>query len=250
MTSGDLAYTVGVEQGQVRVDGGAPFLMQLRVTHVLRRVNGQWWLVHRHADFPPRRPTRVVIAPNSDHPSPTSEHDMSTQPALPPRRIAFAAFAGTTIEFYDFFIYGTAAALVFGTVFFPALGSAAGTVAALATFAVAFLARPLGSAIFGHLGDRLGRKRTLIFTLTLMGMSTVAVGLLPGAASIGIAAPDHLGPAALRPGSCGRRRVGWRGVARGGVRPGGPPRPVHRVPPARPGRGVRPDQRHLLWSSG
>ena len=115
---------------------------------------------------------------------------MSTQPDLPPRRIAFAAFAGTTIEFYDFFIYGTAAALVFGTVFFPALGSAAGTVAALATFAVAFLARPLGAAIFGHLGDRLGRKRTLILTLTLMGMSTVAVGLLPGAASIGIAAPS------------------------------------------------------------
>jgi MFS family permease len=105
------------------------------------------------------------------------------------RRIAFAAFAGTTIEFYDFFIYGTAAALVFGTVFFPALGASAGTVAAIATFAVAFLARPLGSAIFGHLGDRLGRKRTLIFTLLLMGGSTVAVGLLPSAASIGIAAP-------------------------------------------------------------
>jgi MFS family permease len=105
------------------------------------------------------------------------------------RRVAFAAFAGTTIEFYDFFIYGTAAALVFGRVFFPALGAAAGTVAALATFAVAFLARPLGSVVFGHLGDRLGRKRTLVVTLLLMGFSTVAVGLLPGAASIGIAAP-------------------------------------------------------------
>ena len=109
--------------------------------------------------------------------------------ALPSRRIAFAAFAGTTIEFYDFFIYGTAAALVFGTVFFPALGAAAGTVAAIATFAVAFLARPLGSVLFGHLGDRLGRKRTLIATLTLMGLATVAVGLLPGAATIGVAAP-------------------------------------------------------------
>jgi MFS family permease len=108
---------------------------------------------------------------------------------VPSRRIAFAAFAGTTIEFYDFFIYGTAAALVFGTVFFPALGAAAGTVAAIATFAVAFRARPLGSVLFGHLGDRLGRKRTLIATLALMGLATVAVGLLPGAATIGVAAP-------------------------------------------------------------
>jgi MFS family permease len=105
------------------------------------------------------------------------------------RRIGFAAFAGTTIEFYDFFIYGTAAALVFGTVFFPALGPAAGTVAAIATFAVAFVARPLGSALFGRLGDRLGRKRTLIATLLLMGGATVGVGLLPGAATIGVAAP-------------------------------------------------------------
>ena len=114
---------------------------------------------------------------------------MHTPSPVSHRRIAFAAFAGTTIEFYDFFIYGTAAALVFGTVFFPALGPAAGTVAAIATFAVAFLARPLGSALFGHLGDRLGRKATLIATLLLMGGSTVAVGLLPGAATIGVAAP-------------------------------------------------------------
>ena len=112
-----------------------------------------------------------------------------TPPSDPLRRVAFAAFAGTTIEFYDFFIYGTAAALVFGKVFFPALGAAAGTVAAIATFAVAFLARPLGAVLFGHLGDRLGRKRTLILTLTLMGASTVAVGLLPSAATIGVAAP-------------------------------------------------------------
>ena len=94
---------------------------------------------------------------------------MPIQSPVSHRRIAFAAFAGTTIEFYDFFIYGTAAALVFGTVFFPALGAAAGTVAAIATFAVAFLARPLGSALFGHLGDRLGRKATLIATLTADG---------------------------------------------------------------------------------
>lgn len=88
----------------------------------------------------------------------TTQTDALSEPVTDPaqmRRIAFAAFAGTTIEFYDFFIYGTAAALVFGKVFFPALGTAAGTIAALATFAVAFLARPLGSVLFGHLGDRL-----------------------------------------------------------------------------------------------
>jgi metabolite-proton symporter len=114
----------------------------------------------------------------------------TTAPAgVPMRRIALAGFAGTTIEFYDFFIYGTAAALVFGKVFFPALGSVAGTVASFATFAVAFIARPLGSLIFGHIGDRIGRKRTLVTTLLLMGISTFAIGLLPGAGTIGALAP-------------------------------------------------------------
>jgi MFS family permease len=108
------------------------------------------------------------------------------------RRIAVAALAGTTIEFYDFLVYGTAAALVFGTVFFPALGAVAGTAAALATVGVAPLVRPLGAVVFGHLGDRLGRKRTLIYTLLLMGLASVAVGLLPGTAAIGGAAPAVL----------------------------------------------------------
>jgi metabolite-proton symporter len=105
------------------------------------------------------------------------------------RRVAFASCAGTTIEFYDFFIYGTAAALVFPTVFFPALGDSAASVASFATFAVAFIARPLGAIGFGHFGDRLGRKKTLISTLLLMGAATVAIGLLPGAATIGVTAP-------------------------------------------------------------
>jgi MFS family permease len=105
------------------------------------------------------------------------------------RRVAVASCVGTTIEFYDFFIYGTAAALVFPKVFFPALGSTAGTVASFATFAVAFIARPVGAVSFGHFGDRIGRKRTLISTLLLMGVSTVLIGLLPGAATIGVAAP-------------------------------------------------------------
>jgi MFS family permease len=105
------------------------------------------------------------------------------------RRVAIASCVGTTIEFYDFYIYGTAAALVFPKVFFPALGSTAGTVAAFATFAVAFVARPVGAVVFGHYGDRIGRKRTLIATLLLMGISTVLIGGLPGAATIGVAAP-------------------------------------------------------------
>ena len=116
----------------------------------------------------------------------------SGETTFPMSRIAVASLAGTTIEFYDFFIYGTAAALVFGKVFFPGLGASAATVAAFATFGVAFFFRPLGSILFGHLGDRLGRRTTLIYTLLLMGLSTVTIGLLPGATSIGIAAPIAL----------------------------------------------------------
>ncbi|OXM72752.1 MULTISPECIES: MFS transporter [Amycolatopsis] len=115
---------------------------------------------------------------------------MSSQtPAVPMRKVAVASCVGTTIEYYDFFIYGTAAALVFPKVFFPALGATAGTVASFATFAVAFIARPVGAILFGHYGDRIGRKRTLISTLLLMGIATVLIGLLPGAATIGVAAP-------------------------------------------------------------
>jgi MFS family permease len=114
-------------------------------------------------------------------------NDPSVIPRM--RRVALASCVGTTIEFYDFFIYGTAAALVFPKVFFPALGSTAGSVASFATFAVAFVARPVGAMIFGHYGDRYGRKQTLIATLLLMGSATVLIGLLPGAATIGIAAP-------------------------------------------------------------
>ena len=114
---------------------------------------------------------------------------MVNEPKVPMRRIAIASCVGTTIEFYDFFIYGTAAALVFPKVFFPALGPAAATVASFATFAVAFVARPVGAVVFGHFGDRIGRKRTLISTLLLMGIATTLIGLLPGAATIGVAAP-------------------------------------------------------------
>ena len=123
--------------------------------------------------------------------APLRARPVDTEPTAA-RRIALAALAGTTIEFYDFLVYGTAAALVFGTVFFPALGAVAGTAAALATVGVAPLVRPVGAIIFGHLGDRLGRKRTLIYTLLLMWLASVAVGLLPCTAAIGGAAPAVL----------------------------------------------------------
>ncbi|MEU7487855.1 MFS transporter [Streptomyces sp. NPDC042319] len=104
-------------------------------------------------------------------------------------RAGIGAFIGSTIEWFDFYIYGTASALVFDKVFFPELDGALGTLVAFATFWVGFLARPLGGIIFGHYGDRLGRKKTLVITLLMMGVSTTAIGLLPGYASIGIAAP-------------------------------------------------------------
>lgn len=104
-------------------------------------------------------------------------------------RILTASLIGTTIEFFDFYIYATAAVLVFPKLFFPATDPTSATLESLATFALAFFARPLGAAIFGHFGDRKGRKATLVAALMTMGPSTVAIGLLPGYASIGIAAP-------------------------------------------------------------
>lgn len=105
------------------------------------------------------------------------------------RRVAAACFVGSAIEFYDFLIYGTAAALVFPTVFFPHLSAAGATVASMGTFATAFVSRPLGAAVFGYFGDRLGRKKTLIATLLIMAVSTVGVGLVPSSGAIGTAAP-------------------------------------------------------------
>jgi metabolite-proton symporter len=106
-----------------------------------------------------------------------------------PRQVLFASLVGTTIEFFDFYIYATAAVLVFPRLFFPASDPASATLASLATFAIAFLARPVGSALFGHFGDRVGRKTTLVAALLTMGVSTVTIGMLPTYASIGIAAP-------------------------------------------------------------
>jgi metabolite-proton symporter len=105
------------------------------------------------------------------------------------RRATIASVVGTTIEWYDFFLYGTAAALVFPQLFFPGQNAFAGVLAAFATQFVGFVARPVGAAIFGHFGDRIGRKTTLMATLFLMAFGTVLIGLLPTYQSIGIAAP-------------------------------------------------------------
>ena len=110
-------------------------------------------------------------------------------PPAKPRTILFASLIGTTIEFYDFYIYATAAVLVFPRLFFPASDPGAATLQSLATFAIAFLARPVGSALFGHFGDRIGRKSTLVAALLTMGVSTILIGLLPTYDRIGVAAP-------------------------------------------------------------
>lgn len=107
-------------------------------------------------------------------------------------RVVLASFIGTTIEWYDFFLYGTAAALVFNQVFFPELDPLAGTMAAFATYAVGFFARPVGGIVFGHFGDRMGRKSMLVTTLMLMGTATFLIGVLPTYDQIGVAAPALL----------------------------------------------------------
>lgn len=109
-----------------------------------------------------------------------------------PRKAALASWIGSAVEYYDFFIYGTAAALVFGKIFFPSFDPVAGTVAAFATFGVGYVTRPIGAVLLGHIGDRYGRKKVLTFTLLLMGVSTFMVGLLPTYAQVGISAPVML----------------------------------------------------------
>ncbi|WP_371600847.1 MFS transporter [Streptomyces sp. NBC_00564] len=106
-----------------------------------------------------------------------------------PLRVATASFVGTAIEWYDYFIYGMAAAIAFGPLFFPAVSSAAGTLAAFATYSVGFLARPVGGIIMGHFGDRVGRKSMLVISLLTMGIATVGIGLLPTYATVGVWAP-------------------------------------------------------------
>ncbi len=106
-----------------------------------------------------------------------------------PRQVLFASLIGTTIEFFDFYIYATAAVLVFPRLFFPPADPAAARLASLATFGVAFFARPVGAVLFGHFGDRVGRKTTLVLALLCMGLATFVIGLLPGYGTLGVAAP-------------------------------------------------------------
>src|ERR1700752_2679510 len=102
------------------------------------------------------------------------------------RPVVVASFIGTTIEWYDFFLYGTAAALVFNRLFFPTVDPLIGTLSAFGTFAVGFLARPLGGIVFRHFGDRVGRKSMLVYSLVIMGVATFLIGLLPTHDAIGI----------------------------------------------------------------
>ncbi|MBI0326041.1 MFS transporter [Burkholderia plantarii] len=115
-----------------------------------------------------------------------AQHGSST---VSQRRIVFASFIGTAIEFYDFYVYATAAALVIGPVFFPHGSATAQALSAFVTFGIAFIARPIGSFLFGHFGDRFGRKSTLVASLLVMGVSTTAIGFVPGYAAIGALAP-------------------------------------------------------------
>ena len=117
---------------------------------------------------------------------------MVRPPLNRPAQVLFASLIGTTIEFFDFYIFATAAVLVFPRLFFPAADPASAVLASLATFAIAFFARPVGSALFGHFGDRIGRKATLVAALLTMGLSTVSIGLLPTYATIGVASPALL----------------------------------------------------------
>jgi metabolite-proton symporter len=117
---------------------------------------------------------------------------MSTSSPTPLRRVVAASMIGTTIEWYDFFLYGSAAALVFNKLFFPSFDPLVGTLLAFATYAVGFVARPLGGIVFGHYGDRIGRKRLLMLSLVIMGIATILIGLLPTYARVGVWAPVGL----------------------------------------------------------
>jgi MFS family permease len=120
--------------------------------------------------------------------NPSAGESRARQPSSV-RKVIVASLIGTSLEWYDFFIYGTAAALVFNKLFFPSFEPLVGTLLAFTTYAVGFVARPLGGVVFGHYGDKLGRKNVLVVTLLLMGISTFLIGVLPTHATIGVWAP-------------------------------------------------------------
>ena len=140
----------------------------------------------------PPIPARHGAAPerhDHDHASVPTARRAPTPSAAPIGKVVFASLIGTATEWYDFFLFGSAAALVFGEVFFGEIGGTEGTLYAFMTYALGFVARPLGGVVFGHFGDRVGRKKMLVASLLMMGIGTFAIGLLPTYASIGIAAP-------------------------------------------------------------
>ena len=116
----------------------------------------------------------------------------SSHTGISPAKVALASAIGTTIEWYDFFLYGVMTPIVFNTLFFPQFDPLVGTLLAYTTFFVGFVSRPIGGAIFGHYGDRLGRKTMLVLTLLIMGIATFLIGLLPTYASVGVWAPAML----------------------------------------------------------
>ena len=168
------------------------------------------------------------------HPGPTT----TTPTAKETRRVAFATLIGTSIEWFDFFVYGAAAALVFNKLFFPTANPLTGTLLALSTFGVGFVARPFGGVIFAHFGDRIGRKSMLVLSVCMMGGGTFLVGLLPDVRDDRRRGPDPAGAAADRAGHRPRRGVG-RGRDDGGrVRAAAPARAFRQLPAD---RGARRD---------
>ncbi|RRV10470.1 MFS transporter [Pseudomonas sp. v388] len=149
-------------------------------------------------------------------------HLSDKPPRSPIVRVAFASFIGTLIEYFDFFLFGTAAALIFNKIFFPTLDPLTGTLAAFGAFGAAFVARPLGGVIFGHFGDRLGRKTMLVLSLLMMGLSTLSVGLMPTYEQVGVLAPALLLTARL-----------FQGIAIGGEWSGAVLMAVEHAPPGR-----------------
>lgn len=126
------------------------------------------------------------------------------------RRVVVSSLVGAVIEWYDFFLYGVVAGIVFNKIFFPDFDATVGTILAFATFAVGFVARPVGGIIFGHFGDKLGRKKMLVLTLEIMGVATVGIGLVPSYETIGIAAPILLVICRLAQGIGIGGEWGWR----------------------------------------
>ena len=203
----------------------------------------------------------------------TAADAAAARPRSSLRQVVLASLIGTTIEWYDFFLYGTAAALVFGKLFFPAKDPLTGLLQAFLTYSLGFVARPIGGIVFGHFGDRIGRKRLLMASLVLMGAASMAMGLLPTYQQIGVAAPVLLaalrfvqgfavggewGGAVLMAGEFGdaARRGSWSGWPQVGVPAGNlwPPAcwPRWRRRRARrtswPGAGASPSCSPACWS--